>query len=109
MKYVRKSKCSLEHGNLCFVENNYVIVDIRILVIGIQKGLLSIPLQEEFVKLVKIQEESKEQVQYKCWAGWASEEKMRDALKIKELASYIFVYLSRKQLNMLINSGVIGI
>ena len=59
--------------------------------------------------MVKIQEENKEQVQYKCWAGWASEEKMRDTLKIKELASYIFVYLSRKQLNMFINSGVIGL
>mmetsp|Transcript_39505 Transcript_39505/g.85259 ORF Transcript_39505/g.85259 Transcript_39505/m.85259 type:complete len:531 (+) Transcript_39505:45-1637(+) len=40
--------------------------------------------KEEFVKMVKIQEENKEQVQYKCWAGWASEEKMRDTLKIKE-------------------------
>ena len=40
--------------------------------------------QEEFVRLVQIQEENKQQVKYKCWAGWASEDKMRDVLKIKE-------------------------
>ena len=40
--------------------------------------------QEEFIKLVQIEEEKKEQVKYKCWAGWASEDKMRDELKIKE-------------------------
>ena len=29
-------------------------------------------------------EEDKEQVKFKCWAGWASEDKMRDELKMKE-------------------------
>jgi hypothetical protein len=29
-------------------------------------------------------EEDKEQVKFKCWAGWASEEKMREELKMKE-------------------------
>ena len=60
--------------------------------IGIQNCILSAPLQEEFVKLVKIKEENKEEVKYKCWAGWASEEKMRDVLKLKELGSYIFLH-----------------
>ncbi len=39
------------------------------------------------MKLVQIREEKKEQVKYKCWAGWASEDKMRDTLKIKESIS----------------------
>lgn len=46
------------------------------------------PLQDAFVKLVEIRQERKEQVQYKCWAGWASEDKMRDTLKIKEWDPY---------------------
>lgn len=28
--------------------------------------------------------EQKEQVKLKCWAGWASEDKMRDELHMKE-------------------------
>lgn len=36
------------------------------------------------MKLVQIRSEKKEQIKYKCWAGWASEDKMRDTLKIKE-------------------------
>lgn len=48
-------------------------------------------LQEQFVKLVAIRDESKEQVKYKCWAGWASEDKMRDTLKIKEWASQCYI------------------
>lgn len=40
--------------------------------------------QEAFVKMVLIQEERSEKVKYRCWAGWASEEKMRDVLKLKE-------------------------
>ena len=28
--------------------------------------------------------EQKEQVKFKCWAGWASEDKMRDDLHMKE-------------------------
>ena len=36
------------------------------------------------MKLVQIRSEKKEQFKYKCWAGWASEDKMRDTLKIKE-------------------------
>ncbi len=43
--------------------------------------------QETFIKLVTIKEKKEEQVQMKCWAGWASEDKMRDSLKIKELVS----------------------
>ena len=42
------------------------------------------PLQDDFVKLVTLREEKQEMVKMKCWAGWASEDKMRDILKIKE-------------------------
>ena len=37
--------------------------------------------QEKFLKLVEIQEEKKEQVKLRCWAGWATEEKMKEELK----------------------------
>ena len=38
-------------------------------------------LQEKFLRLVEIEEEKKEQIKLKCWAGYATEEKMRDTLK----------------------------
>ena len=40
--------------------------------------------QERFLQHVQMVEEDKEQVKFKCWAGWASEEKMREELKMKE-------------------------
>lgn len=40
--------------------------------------------QEKFLQHVQMVEEDKEQVKFKCWAGWASEEKMREELKMKE-------------------------
>lgn len=42
------------------------------------------------MKLVTIEEKNKEKVQFKCWAGWASEDKMRDQLKIKEWGAQVF-------------------
>ena len=39
------------------------------------------------MKLVTLEETKQEQVEMKCWAWWASEEKMRDTLKIKEWES----------------------
>ena len=39
------------------------------------------PAQEKLIKLVEIQEEKKEQVKLKCWAGYATEEKMITELK----------------------------
>ena len=41
-------------------------------------------LKERFVILVTSVTEQKEQVKLKCWAGWASEDKMRDELHMKE-------------------------
>ena len=38
-------------------------------------------LQEKFVRLVEIEDEKKEQIKLKCWAGFATEDKMRDELK----------------------------
>lgn len=55
--------------------------------ISIHQMCRPLPAQEAFVKLVEIKEKKEEQVQMKCWAGWASEDKMRDTLKIKELGS----------------------
>lgn len=49
----------------------------------------AVPGQDTFVKLVTMEEKKEEQVQMKCWAGWASEDKMRDTLKIKELGSQL--------------------
>ena len=40
--------------------------------------------QERFVSMVTAVSEQKEQVKFKCWAGWASEDKMRDDLHMKE-------------------------
>lgn len=40
--------------------------------------------QERFIQNVQMTEEDKEQVKFRCWAGWASEDKMRDELKMKE-------------------------
>lgn len=40
--------------------------------------------KEKFLQHVQMVEEDKEQVKFKCWAGWASEEKMREELKMKE-------------------------
>ena len=55
-----------------------------------------LPGQDVFVKLVTLQEKKEEQVQMKCWAGWASEDKMRDTLKIKELGSQVGIGLAWK-------------
>lgn len=41
-------------------------------------------MQERFITMVNIVSEQKEQVKFKCWAGWASEDKMRDELHMKE-------------------------
>ena len=41
-------------------------------------------MQERFITMVKMVSEQKEQVKFKCWAGWASEDKMRDELHMKE-------------------------
>lgn len=46
--------------------------------------ILTKSLKDKFVSLVQMVSEQKEQVTYKCWAGWASEDKMRDELKLKE-------------------------
>ena len=44
--------------------------------------------KETFITNVTLSFEKKEEVQMKCWAGWASEEKMRDELKIREWDTY---------------------
>ena len=41
-------------------------------------------VQEKFIQNVMMIQEDKEQVKFKCWAGFASEDKMRDELKMKE-------------------------
>ena len=56
-------------------------------------------LQEKFVRLVEIGDEKKEQIKLKCWAGFATEDKMRDELKYSASIpqKYLLSFIIRKQ------------
>ena len=59
-------------------------------------------LQEKFLRLVELEEEKKEQIKLKCWAGFATEEKMRDELKFsasipqKQISMSLFFIISKQ-------------
>ena len=44
--------------------------------------VVALPLQVTFLKMVELREEKKEKVELKCWAGFATEDKMREVLKL---------------------------